>query len=68
MNLRRSLSTVRLLTLGLLIALLGVGPAQAAPVYQGKFALPYAVRWGQAVLPRVNIGSDSRTLAGAYSW
>jgi|SRR5262245_29344920 len=51
MNFRRSLSTARLLTLGLLIALLWVGPAQAASVYQGKFALPYAVRWGQAVLP-----------------
>jgi len=51
MNLRRSLSTVRLLTVGLLIAPLWVGVAQAAPVYQGKFVLPYAVRWGQAVLP-----------------
>jgi hypothetical protein len=51
MNLRRSLSTVRLLTLGLLVALLWVSMAQAAPVYQGEFALPYAVRWGQTVLP-----------------
>jgi hypothetical protein len=51
MKFRRNLSTVQLLTLGLLLALLSVGVAQAAPVYQGKFALPYAVRWGQAVLP-----------------
>lgn len=51
MNRRRKLSTVQLLMLGLLMAPLWVGVAQAAPVYQGKFALPYAVRWGQAVLP-----------------
>jgi len=51
MNRRSRLSTVQLLMLGLLMALLWVGVAQAAPVYQGKFALPYSVRWGQAVLP-----------------
>src|SRR5215472_6466775 len=51
MKFKRNLATVQRLTLGLLIALLWVGVAQAAPVYQGKFALPYAVYWGQAVLP-----------------
>jgi len=51
MKFKRNLSTVQRLTLGLLIALRWVGVAQAAPVYQGKFALPYTVHWGQAVLP-----------------
>jgi len=51
MNSNRTTSTVRLFTFGLLISLLWVGVAQAAPLYRGKFTLPYAVRWGQAVLP-----------------
>ena len=51
MNSNKSTSLVRLLTSGLLISLLWVGVAQAAPVYRGKFTLPYAVRSGQAVLP-----------------
>jgi hypothetical protein len=51
MNLRKNLSTVQLLMLGTLVSLFWVGGAQAAPVYRGKFALPYAVHWGQAVLP-----------------
>lgn len=51
MKLKQGLSTVHLLTLGLLITLLCASVAQAAPLYRGKFTLPYAVRWGQAVLP-----------------
>ena len=51
MNPTKSTSTLGLLTLGLLISLLWVGVAQAAPLYRGKFTLPHAVRWGQAVLP-----------------
>jgi hypothetical protein len=51
MNLKKSFSTLQLLTLGLLASLLWVGMAQAAPLYRGKFTLPYAVRWGNAVLP-----------------
>ena len=47
----KGLSTVQLLTLGLVITLLCASVAQAAPLYRGKFTLPYAVRWGQAVLP-----------------
>ena len=50
MKLKKGLSTVQLLTLGLLITLL-CASAKAAPLYRGKFTLPYAVRWGQAVLP-----------------
>ena len=51
MKLRKGLSTVHLLTLGLLISLLCASVAHAAPLYRGKFTLPYPVRWGQAVLP-----------------
>src|SRR5215472_3223505 len=51
MKLKKGLSTVQLLTLGLLISLLCASVAQAAPLYRGKFTLPYAVRWGEAVLP-----------------
>jgi len=51
MKLKKGLSTVHLLTLGLLISLLCASVAQATPLYRGKFTLPYAVRWGQAVLP-----------------
>ena len=51
MKLTKGLSTVQLLTVGLLISLLCASVAQAAPLYRGKFTLPYAVRWGQAVLP-----------------
>jgi len=51
MNPNKSTSTLRLLTLGLLMSLLWVGVAQAAPLYRGKFTLPHSVRWGQAVLP-----------------
>ena len=51
MKLTKGLSTVQLLTVGLLISLLCASVAQAAPLYRGKFTLPHAVRWGQAVLP-----------------
>jgi hypothetical protein len=51
MNLKKNLSTVQLLMLGLLISLLWAGVANAAPLYRGRFTLPYEVRWGQAVLP-----------------
>ena len=51
MKLQKGLSTVQLLTLGLLISLLCVSAAHAAPLYRGKFTLPYPVRWGQKVLP-----------------
>ena len=51
MKLTKGRSTVQLLTVGLLISLLCASVAQAAPLYRGKFTLPYAVRWGQAVLP-----------------
>ena len=40
-----------LLTLGLLVSFLWAGVANAAPLYRGRFSLPYEVRWGQAVLP-----------------
>jgi hypothetical protein len=51
MNLKKSLSTLWLLTLGLLVSFLGAGVANAAPLYRCRFTLPYEVRWGQAVLP-----------------
>jgi len=50
-KLRKGLSTVQLLMLGLLISLLCVSAAHAAPLYRGKFTLPYPVRWGQKLLP-----------------
>ena len=51
MNLKKKLSTVQLLTLGLLVSFLWASVANAAPRYRGRFSLPYEVRWGQAVLP-----------------
>jgi hypothetical protein len=48
---KKSVSMIQLLTLGLLACLLGAGVANAAPLYRGRFTLPYEVRWGQAVLP-----------------
>jgi len=51
MNPKKSLSTIQLLTLGLLVSFLWAGVANAAPLYRGRFTLPYEVRWGQAVLP-----------------
>jgi hypothetical protein len=51
MNLKKNISTVQLLTLGLLVSFLWAGVANAAPLYRGRFSLPYEVRWGQAVLP-----------------
>jgi hypothetical protein len=51
MNLKKNLSTLQLLTLGLLVSFLWVGVANAAPLYRGRFSLPHQVRWGQAVLP-----------------
>ena len=51
MNLKKNLSTLQLLTLGLLVCFLWVGVANAAPLYRGRFSLPHQVRWGQAVLP-----------------
>ena len=50
MNIKKDLSTVRFLMLGLLVSLLWAGLANAAPLY-GRFTLPYEVRWSQAVLP-----------------
>ena len=51
MNLKNNLPTVRLVTLGLLVSFFCAGVANAAPLYRGRFSLPYQVRWGQAVLP-----------------
>jgi hypothetical protein len=51
MNLKKNLSTFQLLTLGLLVSFLWAGVANAAPLYRGRFSLPYEVRWGEAVLP-----------------
>jgi len=51
MKLKKGLSTVQLLMLALLISLLCVSAAHAAPLYRGKFTLPYPVRWGQKLLP-----------------
>ena len=51
MNLKKKLSTVQLLTLGLLVSFLWASVANAAPRYRGRFSLPYEVRWGQAILP-----------------
>jgi hypothetical protein len=51
MNPKKSLSTIQLLTLGLLVSFLWAGLANAAPLYRGRFTLQYEVRWGQAVLP-----------------
>jgi hypothetical protein len=51
MNLKKKLSTVQLLALGLLVSFLWASVANAAPRYRGRFSLPYEVRWGQAVLP-----------------
>jgi hypothetical protein len=51
MNPKKSISMIQLLTLGLLVCFLWAGVANAAPLYRGRFTLPYEVRWGQAVLP-----------------
>ncbi|MBZ5657262.1 MAG: hypothetical protein LAO56_18500 [Acidobacteriia bacterium] len=51
MNRNKIVSTIRLVTLGLLVCFLWAGMANAAPLYRGKFTLPCEVRWGQAVLP-----------------
>jgi hypothetical protein len=51
MNLKKNLSTVQLLMLGLMVSLLWAAVANAAPLYRGRFTLPYEVRWGQVVLP-----------------
>jgi hypothetical protein len=51
MNLKKNISTVQLLTLGLLVSFIWAGVADAAPLYRGRFSLPYEVRWGQALLP-----------------
>jgi hypothetical protein len=51
MKTKKSFSMIQLLTLGLLVCFLGAGVANAAPLYRGRFTLPYEVRWGQAVLP-----------------
>jgi hypothetical protein len=51
MNRSKSFSTIQLLMLGFLICFLRAGVANAAPLYKGRFTLPYEVRWGQAVLP-----------------
>jgi hypothetical protein len=48
---KKSFSMIQLLTLGLLVCFLWAGVANAAPLYRGRFTLPYEVRWGQAVLP-----------------
>ena len=48
---KESFSMIQLLTLGLLVCFLGAGVANAAPLYRGRFSLPYEVRWGQTVLP-----------------
>ncbi len=40
-----------LLTLGILVSFFCAGVANAAPLYRGRFSLPYEVRWGQAILP-----------------
>jgi hypothetical protein len=51
MKTKKSFSMIQLLALGLLVCFLGAGVANAAPLYRGRFTLPYEVRWGQAVLP-----------------
>ncbi len=51
MSSKRNLRVIRFLTLGLLAAVLCVGVANAAPPFEGKFILPYEVRWGKAMLP-----------------
>jgi hypothetical protein len=51
MNLKKNLSTVQLLTLGLLVSFLWAGVANAVPLYRGQFSLSYEVRWGHAVRP-----------------
>ena len=49
---KKNLSTIRLLALGLLAALLCAGGASAqSPIFKGKFTLPYQVQWGKAILP-----------------
>ncbi len=52
MNSKKNLSTIRLLALGLLAALLSVGVVSAqSPIFKAKFTLPYQVQWGKAILP-----------------
>jgi hypothetical protein len=45
----RNNTLLRTLALGLLVCCLGVGVANAQP-FQGKFSLPFEVRWGPATL------------------
>lgn len=53
MNSNRSMRIVRLAVLALVTACMGATVA-GAQTTEGKFNLPFAVRWGQAVLPPGN--------------
>ncbi|MFZ0964510.1 MAG: hypothetical protein WAO35_26905 [Terriglobia bacterium] len=61
MNKIRISTLVRFLGLALLAACFNAGPA-SAQVFQGKFTLPFAARWGQTTLPA---GDYSFTLDSA---
>jgi hypothetical protein len=61
MNWTRTSKLLRFLGLAVLAACLNPGRA-SAQVFQGKFTLPFAARWGQATLPA---GDYSFTLDGA---
>ena len=51
MKAHQKLIAVRLLVLSLAVICLLAGVANAGPIFQGKFTLPRAARWGLAVLP-----------------
>ncbi|MGA9885751.1 MAG: hypothetical protein WBQ34_18695 [Candidatus Acidiferrales bacterium] len=58
-----------LVAVALMAACVFSGPAKAQSEFQGKFTLPYAVQWGNAVLPAGNYvlgfaqGAESSLLA-----
>ena len=48
----QNLTMAKVFAAALLAALLSVSVASApSPIFQGKFSLPYEVRWGKAMLP-----------------
>lgn len=51
MKTHQKLIAVKLLVLTLAVICLLAGVANAEPIFQGKFTLPRAARWGMAVLP-----------------
>ncbi|MGH9686431.1 MAG: hypothetical protein ACRD5K_04985, partial [Candidatus Acidiferrales bacterium] len=54
MKANRNSVRVALVAVALMAACVFSGPAKAQSEFHGKFTLPYAVQWGNAVLPAGN--------------